>query len=168
MFRCLFITGALAGLLALGFASPALAGCTDPAAPGVNWQRCVQDGLQYRGVDLSGARLRSASFFRADLSDSDLSEVNGFEAKFVNAVMRNVKLDNAKLSQADFTKADLTDASLAGADLRRARFFSAVLHGADLTDARLEGADLTRADLTGATWQDGEHVCGEGSIGRCN
>jgi uncharacterized protein YjbI with pentapeptide repeats len=169
MFRCLVIAGGLAGLLALGFApAPALAGCTDPPAPGVNWQRCIQDGLEFRGVDLTGARLRSTSFFRADLSGSDLSEVNGFEAKFVNAIMRNVTLDGAKLSQADFTKADLSGASLVGADLRRARFFSANLRDADLTDARLQGADLTRADLSGATWQDGQRICAEGSVGRCN
>jgi len=169
MFRCLVMTGGLAGLLALGLApAAALAACTDPPAPGVNWQRCVQDGLEFREANLTGARLRGASFFRADLSGSDLSEVNGFEAKFVNAIMKNVKLDGAKLSEADFTKADLSAASLVGADLRRAHFFDAILRGANLTDARLQGADLTRADLSGATWQDGQRVCGEGSIGRCN
>ena len=169
MFRRLVMTWGLGGLLALALVpAPALAGCTDPPAPGVNWQRCVQDGLEFREVDLSGARLRGTSFFRADLTGSDLSEVNAFEAKFVNALMAGVRLDGAKLSEADFTKADLSKASLVGADLRRARFFSAVLRGADLTDARLGGADLTRADLSGATWRDGSHVCAEGSIGRCN
>jgi uncharacterized protein YjbI with pentapeptide repeats len=169
MFRRLVMTWGLGGLLALLLVpAAALAGCTDPPAPGVNWQRCVQDGLEFREVDLTGARLRGTSFFRADLTGSDLSEVNAFEAKFVNAMMAGVRLDRAKLSEADFTKADLSKASLVGADLRRARFFSAVLRGADLTDARLGGADLTRADLSGATWRDGTHVCAEGSIGRCN
>ncbi len=161
--------GILAGLVAL-LAGPgtARAACTDPPAPEVNWQRCAFDGLDLTGVDLSGARLRDGSFFRTDLSSSDLSKTSAFRAKFVNAALREVKLDGAKLSEADFTKADLTGASFKGADLRRARFFHAILRRVDLTDARLKGADLTRADLSGATWIDGKRVCAEGSLGRCN
>ena len=159
---------AAAGILMLAGADPALAACTDPPEPGVNWQRCVFDGLEFFGVDLKGARLRDASFYRANLSGSDLSGISGFRAKFVNTVMREAKLDGAKLSEADFTKADLTGASLAGADLRRVRFFDAILREADLSGARLTGADLTRADLSGATWIDGERVCAAGSLGRCN
>ncbi len=146
----------------------ALAACTDPPAPGVNWQRCAFDGLDLTGVDLSGARLRDGSYFRSDLSGSNLSKISAFRAKFVNAALREVKLDGAKLSEADFTKADLTGASFKGADLRRARFFNAILRRVDLTDARLRGADLTRADLSGATWIDGKRICAEGSVGRCN
>jgi uncharacterized protein YjbI with pentapeptide repeats len=149
-------------------AGAALAACTDPPAHEVNWQRCILDGLELEGVDLSGARLRDGSFFRSNLSGSDLSGASAFRAKFVNARLRETKLDGAKLSEADFTKADLRGASLEGADLRRARFFRADLRGADLTGARLRGADLTRADLSGATWIDGERICAEGSVGRCN
>jgi uncharacterized protein YjbI with pentapeptide repeats len=122
---------------------PALAGCTDAAAPGVDWSRCYLDGKDLRNVDLTGAWLRSASFNRADLSDSNLSEVDGFRAKFVSAMATN-------------------------AHLRHARFFRANLRGADLTGARMRGADLLNADLSGATWTDGEKVCAEGSIGQCN
>ncbi len=158
-----------ATLMALAAGAPdAIAGCTDPPAAEVNWQRCAFDGLDLRDVDLKGARLRDGTFFRADLSRSDLSEVSGFRAKFVNAVMREVKLYKAKLSEADFTKADLTGASLADADLRRARFFDSILRNADFTGARLRGADFTRADLSGATWVDGKRICAEGSLGRCN
>jgi uncharacterized protein YjbI with pentapeptide repeats len=46
--------------------------------------------------------------------------------------------------------------------------FRAILRDADLTDAQLTGADMTRADLSGATWTDGQRVCAEGSVGRCN
>ena len=159
---------AAAALAWLGALSGAAAACTDPPGAGVNWQRCVFDGLDFQEVDLTGSRLRDASFFRADLSHSDLSSIRGFRAKFVNAVMREVKLYEAKLSEADFTKADLTGASFAKADLRRVRFFGAILRNADLTGARLTGADLTRADLSGATWVDGKRVCAEGSLGRCN
>ena len=159
------VAGLLATLLPAG---PAQAACTDPPAPEVNWQRCILDGLELEGVDLSGARLRDGSFFRSKLSGSDLSGVNAFRAKFVNAELRETKLDGANLSEVDLTKADLRGASLKGADLRRARLFRADLSGADLTDARLRGADLTRAELSGATWTDGQRICAQGSRGRCN
>jgi uncharacterized protein YjbI with pentapeptide repeats len=164
-----YVLALAAGLAVVtGVAGPVLAGCTDPPSPGVNWQRCIFDGQDISRADLSGARLRDGSFFRATLTGSNLSKISAFKVKFVNAAMLEVNLDGAELSEADFTKANLTGASLRGADLRRARFFDAVLRQADLTDARLGGADFTRADLTGATWTDGKRVCGEGSIGRCN
>ena len=170
VFRGEALLAAVIALLA-GFlwpAGPVLAACTDPPAPGVNWQRCNFDSLDLRDLDLTGARLRDGSFFRADLSGSNLSETESMRAKFVNTKMNGVVLDRAMLYEADLTKADLTDASLVGTDLRRARLFRANLRGADLTDARLQGADLTRADLSGATWSDGKRICAEGSVGRCN
>ena len=167
--RTILLTGLaallLGGLLPTGTAEAA---CTDPPSPGVNWQRCNFDGLDLTGLDLSGARLRDGSFFRADLSGSTLSETESLRAKFINATMTEVVFDGAKLYEADLTKADLSGASLVGTDLRRAKLFRATLRGADLTDARLTGADLTRADLSGATWSDGKRICAEGSIGRCN
>ncbi len=156
-------------VLALGLgARDASAACTDPPQPLVNWQRCSLDGLDLSGLDITGGRVREASFVRANLSGSVFAEVEGYRAKFVNSVMIGTMLDGAKLSDADLTKADLTDASLVGTDLRNAMLFRANLRGADLTDARLEGANLTFADLSGATWTDGKTVCAEGSKGRCN
>jgi uncharacterized protein YjbI with pentapeptide repeats len=148
--------------------SPALAACTDPPGPGVNWQRCAMDGLDLIDVDLSGARLRDASFFRTDLSGSNLSDTESYRAKFVNATLHGVSFDGAKLYEADLTKADLSDASMVGVDLRQARLYRANLRNANLTDALLKGADLARTELSGATWTDGKRVCSEGSVGRCN
>lgn len=163
-----------AGLCALAmaslpfFAASAHAACTDPPGPGVNWQRCNFDGLDLTNLDLQGARLRGSSFFRTDLSGSDLSETESLRAKFINSTLTGVTFEGAKLYEADLTKADLSSATLIGVDLRRARLYRANLRGANLTGAQLKGADLTRVDLSGATWSDGERVCAEGSIGRCN
>lgn len=162
----------LAALLlaaAAGFsAAPALAACTDPPQPGVNWQRCALDGLDLTGLDLEGARVRAASFLRSDLSGSNLAKAEGYQAKFITATAEEVVFDGAQLSQADFTKAKLTNSSFVGADLRNARLYRADLSGADLTGAKLDGADLARAQLDGATWTDGKTVCAAGSVGRCN
>jgi len=167
--RPVIIALALVPVLAMClWPDPAHALCTDPPSPGVNWQRCNFDRLDLAAIDLSGARLRDASFIRADLSGSKLVEADATRAKFINATLNGTVFDNAKLYEADLTKADLTEASLNGADLRLARLFRAKLRGADLTGARLGGTDLSRADLSGATWTDGKRVCAEGSVGRCN
>ena len=147
---------------------PALAGCTDPPAPGVNWQRCNFDGLDLSQVDLVGARLRDGSFFRTTLDGADLSGSESYRAKFINASLIGSLFEGADLQQADLTKSDLSGADLSNADLRNARLTRASLRGANLTGARTGGTDFFRADLTGATWTDGLRVCGEGSIGRCN
>jgi uncharacterized protein YjbI with pentapeptide repeats len=167
--RPVIVVFALVPLLAVClWPGAARALCTDPPGPEVNWQRCNFDSLDLADVDLSGARLRDASFIRADLSASNLAKADSTRAKFINATLNGTVFDNAKLYEADLTKADLTGASLNGADLRLARLFRATLRGADLTGARLRGTDLSRADLSGATWTDGKRVCAEGSVGRCN
>lgn len=160
---CAFVAGVPALL-----ARAAWADCTDIAAPGVDWRRCYLDGKMMRGADLQNAKLRDATFARADLSGSNLSGIDGFRAKFLGARLVGTHFDDAQLAEADFTNADLTSASLHGANLRRARFFRAVLRDSDLTGAHLVDADLLNADLSGATWTDGKRKCSEGSLGQCN
>jgi uncharacterized protein YjbI with pentapeptide repeats len=153
--------------LSFVWAQRAMAACTDPARPGVDWNRCYHDGRNLGEVDLTGAKLRGARFNRADLQNSTLDQADGRRTKFVSAMLKGVRFEGANLTEADFTKADLTGASFKGANLRRARLFRAVLRGADLTGARLQAADLLKADLSGARWTDGETVCAEGSISQC-
>jgi uncharacterized protein YjbI with pentapeptide repeats len=147
---------------------PALAECSDVAAPEVYWRRCFQDGQNLRDVDLSGATLRDASFKRADLSGADLSGADARDSMFVSAVLHGTRFDDASLVRADLTKAELQGASLRNADLTRARMFRANLSSADLTGARLDGADLLKADFSEAVWIDGVTVCAKGSVGQCN
>jgi len=152
----------------LAGAEPVLADCVDVPAPGVYWRRCVQDGQDLRGVDLTGATLRDASFKRADLSDANLTEADARRAKFISTVLQNARLDDANLVRADLTNADLAGASLAGADLNGARLFRADLSRADLTGARLANTDFLHAVLAGATWIDGKTICSEDSVGQCH
>ena len=98
----------LAALLGV-IGGTAFADCSDFAAPGVNWRRCLQDGQDLRGVDLSGANLDDASFKRTDLSGADLVGRWTPEAKFVSATMRRRRWQ-ARLIRADLTKADLSGA----------------------------------------------------------
>jgi len=162
------LLAALVSLVMCAAARPAIAECTEPAAPGVNWVRCYLDGRDLSQHDLTGARLIDSSFQRAVLVKTIFAEVSAYRAKFISAEMKEAILDQGNFSEADFTKADLTGASLKNADLRRARFFRANLRGADLSGARTTGADFLNADLSQARWTDGKRLCAEGSIGQCN
>ena len=144
------------------------ADCTQPAGPGVDWQRCYMDGRDFTGHDLTGARIRETSFQRSQLKGAVLVKVDGYRVRFISAFLVGARLDDGQFADSDFTKADLNGASLVRADLRRARFFHASLRGADLTGAKTLGAELLNADLSGARWTDGKTICAEGSLGQCN
>src|SRR5690606_42090223 len=83
----------------------AMADCSDFAAPGVNWRRCLQDGQDLRGDDLSGATLDDAAFKRADLSGANLARADARRAKSVSATTHDGILDEARLRRADLTSA---------------------------------------------------------------
>lgn len=155
-------------LIVVGAGEPALAACTDVAQPGVYWRRCVQDGQDLRGVDLTQAVLRDAFLRRTNLSEADLSGVDARRANFGSAAMQDTILDDANLTRADLTNADLRGASLRNADLTMARLYRVDLRGADFTGARLDRADLHQARLGGATWVDGVTICSDDSIGQCH
>ena len=147
--------------------APAIAACTDPPAPGVDWRRCNFDRFPLAKVDLTGATLDNASFNWADLSGSVFANVEGGRTRFARATLTGVDFSGANLRDADFSQADLQGASFADANLIDVRFHNAKLQGADFSGARIRDADFFRADLSGATWIDGERVCAEGSNTFC-
>lgn len=154
----------LAAMLA---ATPAFAACTSPAAPAVNWRRCLLDGRDLSGVDLTRGHLRDASLQRARLALAVMVGVDATDARFLSADLTGADMTDANLRETDFTRATLREARLIRADLRRARFFRADLSGADMTGADLTGADFNGAILDGARWTDGERLCAAGSVGTC-
>jgi len=97
---------------------------------------------------------------RADLSDTDLSEVYLNREKLQYANLSGANLNGAHLSGTNLTGADLCGAKLDRADLSGANLRMATLNGAllvhadllqaDLFHARLIEADLFHADLTKA------------------
>ena len=163
----LWFTGFFAaGMLFMGV-GPAVAACTDPPGPGVDWRQCNYDRYELRGIDLSGANLDGASFNRSLMSETSFDRIDGGRVRFIDAELKNTSFSKARLRYADFTEADLQGASFTDADLANARLVSADLRGADLTGARIRDADFYRAELSGATWIDGTRVCAEGSLSFC-
>ncbi len=156
------IAGAVAvaaGIFILFYTPPPLSLATDcqsSAAPRVNWNNCVMDGVRLDESDLSGASLYSVSLTGASLRHSTLKGSN---------------LSYAGLSISNLEGADLRQATLIGANLRRAKLAHALLDDANLSYADLTGADLTGASLHNAKlgnviWTDGRR-CLPQSVGSC-
>jgi len=144
--------GLIAALLAV--AAPALAQNAGQIASVKRGASCAGcnlfqgdfSGLEARGLNLAGSRLR-----QADLS---LSVMN--RTRFSNTDMRDVEAYGGVFSGSNFSRANLTNASFVGAYLEGASFAGATLSGTNLS-----GAQLARA--TGLTQGQLNQACGDGS-----
>ena len=103
------------------------------------------------GVDLSGAYLRVAHLFEADLNRANLQGADLAGANLVSTNLQSANLRNTNLQAADLTQARLEEAVLVQANLRGAILIRANLLRADLLDVDLRGADLQEADLSFAS-----------------
>jgi uncharacterized protein YjbI with pentapeptide repeats len=116
------------------------------SCPGCNLFQGDFSGLEARGLNLSGARLR-----QADLS---LSVMN--LTRFSNADLRDVEAYGGVFSGSSFNHANLTNASFVGAYLEGSSFAGATLDGANFS-----GAQMARA--TGLTQGQLNRACGDSS-----
>lgn len=114
------------------------------SCPGCNLFQGDFSGLEARGLNLSGARLR-----QADLS---LAVMN--RTRFTNTDLRDVEAYGGVFSSANFSGANLSNASFVGAYLD-----GASLSGATLTGVNFSGASLEHA--TGLTQARLNQACGD-------
>jgi hypothetical protein len=115
--------------------------------PGLNLELEELSGFNFRGANLTGARLgcvAGAWFQHGRLDRAIIAEAQG------------AKFDFADLHEAQFRSSRLEGASFSGARLGGACFTEASLRLACFTGADLSGADFTGADLTGADLDDVE------------
>jgi uncharacterized protein YjbI with pentapeptide repeats len=116
------------------------------SCPGCNLFQGDFSGLEARGLNLSGARIR-----QADLSLATLNRT-----RFANADLRDVEAFGGVFSSSNFNGADLTNSSWVGAYLQGSSFSGARLNGADFSGAQLVGA-------TGLTQRQLDTACGDAS-----
>lgn len=146
------LTFTLAAVLAAATALPASAQNAGQIArvrggagcPGCNLFQGDFSGLEARGLNLSGARLRQAALSLAVMN----------RTRFSNTDMRDVEAYGGVFSSANFSGANMTNASFVGAYLDGAAF-----QGATLTGANFSGASLQRA--TGLTQRRLNQACGD-------
>lgn len=116
------------------------------SCPGCNLFQGDFSGMEARGLNLSGSRLRQA----------DLSLVVMNRTRFSNADLRDVEAFGGVFSSSSFAGANLTNASFVGAFLEGSNF-----SGATLTGANFSGAQMSRA--TGLSQRQLDGACGDGA-----
>lgn len=115
-------------------------------------------GLEARGLNLSGARLRQANL--------SLSVMN--RTRFSNADLRDVEAYGGVFSGSSFAGANLTNASFVGAYLDGANFSGATLSGANFAGASLERASgLSQSRLDQACGDEATQLPSGLSIPHC-
>jgi uncharacterized protein YjbI with pentapeptide repeats len=87
------------------------------------------------GIDLSGAKLSSASF-----DSSILHHANFRRAEIEGGLLTDCQLDNANLSEVMLYEVNAYRASFRGADLTKGQFLGCEFTNADFTDANLCGS----------------------------
>lgn len=128
------------------------------SCPGCNLFQGDFGGLEARGLNLSGARLRQ--------SDMSLSVMN--RTRFTSADMRDVEAYGAVFSSSNFSRADLTNASLVGTYLEGANFSGATMVGTNLSGASLlRATGLTQAQLNRACGDEATRLPGSLRIPAC-
>ena len=104
----------------------------------------------FKGADLSSTNLREVNLSEADLSGANLSEANLSEASLRGTNFHQANLENANFSKADIREANFSEANLSGVSLRKVNFSKKNLSGSNLEKADLYEADLIGADLSRA------------------
>lgn len=140
------------GLVVAALATPSLAQNAGQIArvrggascPGCNLFQGDFSGLEARGLNLAGARLRQ----------SNLNIVVMNRTRFSNADLRDVDAYGGVFSSSNFNGANLTNSSWVGTYLEGSSF-----SGATLTGANFSGAQLARA--TGLTQRQLNTACGD-------
>lgn len=116
------------------------------SCPGCNLFQGDFSGMETRGQNLSGARIRQADFSLATMN----------RTRFANADLRDVEAYGGVFSGSSFNGANLSNSSWVGAYLEGSSFA-----GASLSGANFSGAQLARA--TGLTQRQLNTACGDAS-----
>lgn len=128
------------------------------SCPGCNLFQGDFGGLEARGLNLSGARLR-----QADLS---LAVMN--RTRFSNADLRDVEAYGGVFSSSNFSGANLSNSSFVGTYLDGASFSGATLAGANFSGASMRGArGLTQGRLNQACGDEATRLPPGLSIPHC-
>ncbi|MBA4792518.1 pentapeptide repeat-containing protein [Phenylobacterium sp.] len=144
----------LAAFAALALALPAQAqnaGQIAQARNGASCPRCNLFQADFAGLELKGKNFSGARLRQADMSLAIMNRSN-----FSGADLRDVEAYGALFSSASFAGANLTNASFVGTYLQGANF-----RGANLTGANFAGAEMDRA--VGLTQAQLNAACGDSS-----
>ncbi|WP_083636722.1 pentapeptide repeat-containing protein [Leptolyngbya sp. 'hensonii'] len=123
-------------LLALGFCV-LLGGLNPPSALAVDYNKESLVGVDFSGRVLTDASFTKANMRGSNLSNTDVRGVSFFGANLERTNFQGANLSNATLDTARMVKANLTNAILEGAFAFNTKFDGAIIDGADFTDVEL-------------------------------
>lgn len=117
-------------------------------------------GLNFPGIDLSGANLEQSIINNANLMGANLMEANLEGARINNTILQGGNLERGNLMHSIINNSDLRRINLRNSDLREAIITKSSLRGAELwgtflwkanfNDCFTNGLDFSRADTRGA------------------
>jgi len=145
LFLTLLLTTDPSGLVT----KEAHAGCSDTAAPGVEWNNCRKRNLIMAGFDFTGS-----SFKRTDLSASDLRNSNFENTNFEKANLMRASLAGSKAPNSNFTGITASRTDFSRGNYRNANFQKAEINRADFSSSDLENANMSKADLSRVNFQE--------------
>ncbi|MDR2199232.1 MAG: pentapeptide repeat-containing protein [Deltaproteobacteria bacterium] len=103
---------------------------------------------------LKAARLKSANFYRADLSEADFGGSDLSSASFDEAALESASFARAKLNGCSFVNCPLNNADFSGIYGKGPRFYlQTVLDGASFAGAELTGGVFLAASAKGASFK---------------
>ncbi|XP_059819649.1 BTB/POZ domain-containing protein KCTD9 isoform X2 [Hypanus sabinus] len=120
------------------------------ATPTKSELRC-QQGLNFRGTDLSRLDLRYINFKMANLSNCNLSHANLCSSNLERADLSGAILDGANLQGVKMLCSNAEGASLRGCNFEDPSGLKANLEGANLKGVDMEGSQMTGINLRVAT-----------------
>ena len=110
-----------------------------------------EEDIDLSGADLSGAKLNTANFRRANLNGAKLREAELYDTRFARASLQNAGLYKAFLKKTNCYQADFRRVNLRQAVIQQANVSGIDLEKAILTDVDFRATNLSNANLQNAT-----------------
>jgi uncharacterized protein YjbI with pentapeptide repeats len=120
------------------------------------FEDCLLDDADFGAALAGGVTIRRSSaqrsiFWKANLCEAILTNVDFSRSSFVKANMRGANIEGAQMRGADLTHSEMTLVRARRADLSDADLAYAWLDGADFSEASLAGARLERTLVSSET-----------------
>jgi len=138
---------------------PALAGCSDFAEPGVNWEKCKKRNVIISGTDLTGANMSKSDMGASDLRNAILNGSNFKKAILLRASLngssaKGTNFEGIIASRVDFRSTNIEDANFQKSEISRADFSDSTLKNIDFSKAELPRVKFENASLTNVMFQN--------------
>ena len=150
----LLLCGAGAMLMPLFANTPALAGCSDYPAAGVDWSGCRKRNIMMSDGDFSGANFKNIDMVASDLRKGNFEKVNFERAVMTRVDGSQANMNNANLAKAESSRAKFIQTRFNSANFEKSVFFRGDFTAADMSKANLHKSEFSRTNFQSAILTD--------------